>query len=108
MKKLLNLSQKPDAVYAAGDYAALGAYQVMKEEGIKVPEEIALVGFGNEPFTSLVSPSISSVNQNSAEIGKIAAERFLYRIENPEEEVTLTKHILNAELIVRGSSNKKE
>lgn len=106
MNQLLKLKEKPDAIYAAGDFAALGALQVLKEKNILVPQEIALVGFGNEPFTSLVTPSISSVEQHSKEIGRLAAERFLYRIKNPNEEVTLTKNILNAELIVRDSSKK--
>jgi LacI family transcriptional regulator len=107
MNQLLKLPNKPDAVYAAGDYAAFGAYQVLKENNIKVPDEIALVGFGNEPFTSFVNPAISSVNQHSAQIGKLAAEAFLYRIKNPDEKVSLNKIILNAELIVRETSNKK-
>lgn len=106
MTALLKLPNRPDAVYAAGDYAALGALQVLKEQHIKVPEEIALVGFGNEPFTSFVNPSISTINQHSAKIGKLAAEAFLYRIANPTKKVTLNKIILKAELKVRGSSNK--
>lgn len=106
MAKILEGPIRPDAVYAAGDFAALGALQVLKENNIKVPEEIALVGFSNEPFTSYVYPSITSVNQYSEEIGKLAAEAFLYRINNPSEKVTLNKIILNAELIVRDSSNK--
>lgn len=106
MSDLLKLPQKPDAVYAASDYAALGALQVLQENNINIPEEIALVGFGNEPFTSLVNPSISTVEQHSGEIGRLAAEAFLYRIENPTEKVTLTKRILNADLIVRETSRK--
>jgi LacI family transcriptional regulator len=106
MKDLLNLKNRPDAVYAAGDYAALGALQVLQENNIKIPEEMALVGFGNEPFTSYVTPSITTIDQHSDEIGKFAAEAFLYRIANPTKKVTLTKKILNAELIVRDTSNK--
>ena len=106
MQEFLNLKEKPDAVYVAGDYAALGALQVLQENNINVPEEISLVGFSNEPFTSYVKPSISTVNQHSAQIGKLAAEAFLYRINNPTKKVTLNKIILNAELIVRASSNK--
>ncbi len=107
MKELLTLSERPDAIYAAGDYAALGALQVIKEHGLKVPEDIALVGFSNEPFTSLVSPTITSINQHSAQIGKLAAKAFLKRIASPDEEVTLNKIILKAELIKRESSKRK-
>ena len=107
MRQLLSLKTRPDAVYVAGDYAALGALQVLKEHKILVPEEISLVGFGNEPFTDMVTPKITSVNQHSAEIGKQAANTFLKYIENDTIEQSLNKIILTAELIVRDSSNKK-
>jgi len=106
MQELLALDQPPDAVYIASDYAALGALQILNEQHIKVPEDICLVGFGNEPFTSLVSPSISTVDQHSEQIGKIAAETFLKRIKQDNWKPTLTKNILKSELVVRSSSNK--
>jgi len=106
MKQLLELKNRPDAVYAAGDYAALGALQVLQENHINVPEEIALVGFTNEPFTSLVTPSITSVEQHSEQIGKVAAETLIKRLEFPDEKVSLNKLILPAELIIRLSSKK--
>ncbi|PQJ81694.1 LacI family DNA-binding transcriptional regulator [Polaribacter glomeratus] len=107
MQQLLALKNKPDAVYVAGDYAALGAQQVLLENNIKIPQEIALVGFGNEPFTAMLTPSISSINQHSDEIGKKAAEAFLVHAKNSSFTQTLNKIILNAELIIRDSSNKK-
>ena len=107
MRQLLSLKTRPDAVYVAGDYAALGALQVLKEHKILVPEEISLVGFGNEPFTDMVTPKITSVDQHSAEIGKQAANTFLKYVANDSTEQRLNKIILTAELIVRDSSNKK-
>lgn len=107
MTQLLELPNRPDAVYAAGDYAALGALQVLEENNINVPHEMALVGFGNEPFTSLVTPSITSIEQHSDQIGEIAAKQFLKRIDFPDEKVTLNKLILQAELIIRSSSKKQ-
>ena len=106
MEQLLKLENRPDAVYAAGDYAALGALQVMQESNVKVPDDIALVGFSNEPFTSYIKPSISSINQHSEKIGKLAAEAFLDRIKHPKKEVKLNKIILKPELIIRESSNR--
>ncbi|SEK73697.1 transcriptional regulator, LacI family [Maribacter orientalis] len=104
MEKLLALENRPDAVYVASDYAALGALQVLKEKNIKVPEDIKLVGFGNEPFTSLVTPSITSVSQHSEQIGRLAAETFLGYIEKDIVVQSLNKIILDSELIIRSSS----
>ncbi|MEP2237629.1 MAG: LacI family DNA-binding transcriptional regulator [Maribacter sp.] len=104
IEKLLALKNRPDAVYVASDYAALGALQVLKERNIKVPEEIKLVGFGNEPFTSLVTPSITSISQHSKQIGKLAAETFLGYVDKDVVRQSLNKIILDSELIVRDSS----
>ncbi|NJB83473.1 LacI family DNA-binding transcriptional regulator [Wenyingzhuangia aestuarii] len=108
MEELLKLPQRPDGVYAAGDYAALGALQVLLENNIKVPEEIALVGFSNEPFTSLVTPAISTIYQHNEQIGKLVAKQFLKREKDKTWKPQLNKIILDAELIVRASSKKKE
>lgn len=104
MMALLKLKKRPDAIYVASDYGALGALQVLNEQNINVPNDIRLVGFGNEPFTSLVTPSITSVDQNSSDIGKLAAETFLERVNEPELKQTLNKNILEAKLIIRDSS----
>lgn len=106
MTQLLELEQRPDAIYAASDYAALGALQVLKENNIKVPQDICLVGFGNEPFTSLVTPTISTVNQNSEAIGRIAAETFLKRVNDSNWKPRLTKNILESKLIIGDSSDR--
>lgn len=104
MEELLGLDLVPDAVYAAGDYAALGALQVLQERGIKVPQDVALVGFSNEPFTSLVSPAITTVNQHNHDIGKLAAKQFLTRINDKKWKPVLNNIILQPELLQRASS----
>ncbi|MBF8149803.1 LacI family DNA-binding transcriptional regulator [Winogradskyella sp. F6397] len=104
MEKLLKLKDRPDAIYAASDYAALGALQVLNENRINVPNDIRLVGFGNEPFTSLVSPSMTSIDQHSKDIGRIAANTFLDYAAKDDVKQSLNKIILDAELIVRDSS----
>ncbi|WP_165749239.1 LacI family DNA-binding transcriptional regulator [Cellulophaga sp. Z1A5H] len=104
MQQLLDLKERPDAVYVASDYAALGALQVLQENNIKVPNEIALVGFGDEPFTAMLTPTLSSINQHSEEIGKLAAETFLKHVDTEDLKQTLDKQILQAELIIRDSS----
>ncbi len=107
MLELLQLKNRPDAVYVASDFAALGALQILQEKNIQVPNEIALVGFGNEPFTAMVTPALSTINQHSAEIGKMAANTFLELADVAELKQTLNKKILQAELIVRDSSKRK-
>lgn len=104
MKALLQLPSPPDGVYIASDYAALGALQQIQESGLRVPEDIKLVGFGNEPFTALVTPSITSVNQHSEQIGEAAATTFLELVKQDNLKQSLNKVILKAQLVERDSS----
>ena len=108
MLQLLALENRPDAVYVAGDYAALGALQILNEHNINIPNEIALVGFGDEPFSAMVTPAITSVNQHSYKIGRIAAETFLEYANQEKVKQSLNKIILDVKLIVRASSLKKK
>lgn len=82
--------------------------KLLNENNIKIPEEIALVGFGDEPFSAMVTPSITSVNQHSYKIGRIAAETFLQYTEATKIEQSLNKIILESNLIIRDSSLKKK
>lgn len=104
MMQLLKLENRPDAVYVASDYAALGALQILNEQNINMPNDIALVGFGDEPFTAMVTPTITSINQHSAEIGNQAALTFLSYAKEKNITQSLNKIILDAELVIRESS----
>jgi len=106
MTQLLELPKPPDAVYAASDFAALGALQVLEENNINIPNDIALVGFSNETFTSLIKPSISTINQRSESIGEMAAKTFLKRVKNSNWKPKLKKIMIEPELIIRDSSLK--
>lgn len=107
MNTLLRLKSPPDAVFAASDYAAIGAMQVLKEKGKRIPEDVALIGFMNETFTSFVDPGLTTVDQLSKKMGEIAASTFLEQVECPDEFVS-KKIILSPKLIVRGSSLKAD
>ncbi|MCF6130094.1 LacI family transcriptional regulator [Flavobacterium sp. AS60] len=104
-KKLLKLKVKPDAIFSASDFAALGAIKELKQQGYKIPEDFCVVGFGNEPFTEFMELSISSVDQCSVEMGKVAAQVFLEQVKNKDSKIE-KKVVLNGELLIRNSSSK--
>lgn len=105
MEKLLKLSEIPDAVFSASDYGAMGAMQVLKEVNIKIPQQVALAGFSNEPFAPFTDPSITSVDQLSFSMGKIAAKVFFDQIQSKSISAP-RKTVLMPELIIRQSSLK--
>ena len=96
-----------DAVFTLEDFTAMGVVQELKVAGKRIPEEVGVVGFANEAFTSLVSPAISTVDQRTVEMGEEIARLFLkllkkgdYYKHEPE------KIILEPLLLVRESSKK--
>ncbi|MBS2098439.1 LacI family DNA-binding transcriptional regulator [Carboxylicivirga linearis] len=85
-----------DAVFCAGDYSALGAMEGLKSLGYHIPDQFGIVGFANEPFSELMDPSLSSVEQNALEMGnKVAAAmiKAIQKEEVPEEEVIPVRFI---------------
>lgn len=94
-----------DAIFSSSDYAALGAIQQLKTKNISVPEQVAIVGFGNAPFTSYLDPAISTVDQNGLQMGQCAARVFLEQIKQGENYI-IRQHILQPQLIIRASSPK--
>lgn len=79
-KKLLAES-RPDALFCANDLMALGAMRAIQEEGYRIPEDIALIGFDDIDLASLARPTLSTVTQPKYETGKLAAELLFDRIE---------------------------
>lgn len=81
MDKIIKMKLKPDAVFAVNDPVALGAFQRIKEAKMKIPEEIALMGFSNNKLLNYIEPRLTTVSQPSFEMGKKAAEVLIERIE---------------------------
>ncbi|MGN6493627.1 MAG: LacI family DNA-binding transcriptional regulator [Agriterribacter sp.] len=105
MARLLEYS--PDAVFAVEDFTALGAMQAIKSAGKKIPGEIAIIGFANEAFGEYLTPSLSSVNQQTVRMGEETARLFFEMMHNKEWwHQPSKKLVLEPELILRQSSKK--
>lgn len=107
MEQLLKLEKMPDAVFSASDYGAMGAMQVLKERNIKIPEQVALAGFSNDPFTSFTDPTLTTVDQFSLMMGKVTAEQFFEHFKSKEKINKSQKIVLKPELIIRKSTLRK-
>lgn len=104
---LLKLDPRPDAISSSSDFSALGAIKTIKENGLKVPEDIAITGFSNEPFTKFMELPITTIDQSPIEMGKMAAKVFLEQATNTANITVEKKVVLKPELIIRKSSLKK-
>ena len=77
---LTTMASAPDAIFCASDYSALGALMYLKENGFNIPGDVAVFGFSNEPFTMLMDPPLSSIEQFPYKMGEAAAQLFLDEI----------------------------
>ncbi len=109
VSKMLNSTAKrPDAFFAHNDMSAVGAMMACKEAGLRVPEEVGIVGFSNWQFCSMVDPTLSSVYQPGFEMGVKSTALLLDWIEKKfEPEESDRSVVLATELVIRKSSKNK-
>ncbi|GAB3873848.1 LacI family DNA-binding transcriptional regulator [Hymenobacter segetis] len=105
-EQLLASGQQPDAIFTVSDRLAIGALLALRHRGQRVPEDVALVGFNDEPVASLLTPTLSSVSQPAFEMGKVAAQLFLEQL-NSESILPPRTIVLKPVLVVRESSLKR-
>ena len=108
VKKLWSSTSVPDAIFSASDSTALGACQELKKRKIKIPQEVAVIGFSNEPFTQFMELPMSSVDQTPVLMGNMAGQGFLDHIKDNFSGVSIEKKVVLApKIIVRKSSKRK-
>lgn len=102
--RLLELAQRPDAIFGVNDQIAIGAMKVIREKGWRVPEDIAVVGFDDSPISAYISPSLTSVGRPGRQIGEEAARIFLGSTNAENKKDSPVHIVLPSQLIVRDSS----
>jgi LacI family transcriptional regulator len=105
--EMLDAGIVPDGIFAVNDLTAIGAMQTIQKKGYKIPEEISIVGFSDGRFSGITDPHLTSVDQHGYEMGTTAAEILFQRILSGDEDYIPEIKVLNADLIIRGSSVKE-
>jgi len=107
MEELLRLPERPTAVFTVTDSEAIDAFRAIKEAGLKVPEDIALVGFGNSIESALLEVPLTVVDQPKSELGEKAAEILIQKMS--QSGITQPQQIaIRPKLIVRESCGAKK
>lgn len=101
---LLGMANPPDAIFCINDTTAIETLRILKEKKMKVPTDIAVVGFSNDFLADLIDPPLTTVFQPVREMGETAAQLLLDQIKREVSNWKSTVRVLNTELIVRGSS----
>lgn len=103
-EKLLTLNSLPEAIFAVNDPVALGALKKIREAGLEVPKDVAIIGFSDNPICEMIVPALTTVRQPAYEMGKISAELILESILNENKECANKIITLDTELIIRESA----
>lgn len=102
----LAMKELPDAILAINDPVAVGAFVRFKQAEVRIPDEVALVGFSDTPAARLIEPGLTTVYQPAFDMGRVAAELLLKQLDG-EEPVSPETVVLATELRVRGSSHPR-
>jgi LacI family transcriptional regulator len=106
MRQLLKLNPPPDGVFCYNDPVAAGAIKAVLEAGLRVPNDIAIIGAGNVHYSDLLRVPLSTIDQSSSAIGETAAELLVSCIES-KTPVPAKRILIAPQLIVRESSRRK-
>jgi DNA-binding LacI/PurR family transcriptional regulator len=106
--EVLNLKTKPDAILALGDKLTTGSLRVLKAKKLRVPDDMALIGFSNSDITELIDPALSIIKQPAFQMGEIATSLLLQLIESKHPVTNFETKVLAPQLIIRESSARSK
>ena len=101
-KHFINEKSDFTAIFAVNDPVALGAYEVLKKEKIRIPDDVAVIGFSNDPISAIVEPSLTTVEQPAYQMGVEAMKLLISQIKN-DDDTEITTKVLPTKLIIRDS-----
>ena len=103
---LLSMKNRPDAIFAITDSAAIGVIQTLKKFNIKIPDEIAVVGFSNSLNSTIIEPMLTTIDQPGERIGAMAMKCVIEEIEDSSNMIMHKTIEIRSNLIIRDSSFK--
>ena len=95
---------RPDALFAANDRCAVGCIQALKKKGVRIPAEIAIAGFGNDPVSSASDPELTTVGYPGETMGKAAVDQLMHRMQGSHAAKPVDTIVLRSNLIIRKST----
>ena len=106
--QIMKMKPMPDGAFITNDFSAAVCMQTLKEHGINIPEDIAIVGFNNDAISKIVEPQLTTINYPGIDIGEIAARNLIGLMKNDTSIMQTNTVIVKSDLIIRKSSLKKK
>ena len=104
--EILKMKPLPDGAFITNDFSAAVCMQTLKEHGIRIPQDIAIVGFNNDAISKIVEPKLTTIDYPGIDMGEIAARNLINHLKGKLDVKQLSTVIINSELIIRESSLK--
>ncbi|MAW93724.1 MULTISPECIES: LacI family DNA-binding transcriptional regulator [unclassified Leeuwenhoekiella] len=106
--RLMQAATPPDGIFCSNDTTAVSAILTLKKMGIKIPEEVAVIGFNDDPISSIVEPALSTVSHPAIEMGELCTQRILQHVLKKDDTPKIAERsVLDTHLIIRASSTRK-
>lgn len=105
--QIMKLDPLPDGIFITNDFVAAVCMRTLKEHGIRIPEDIAIVGFNNDAIAKLIEPALTTINYPGIDMGEIAARNLINHLKGVSNIHQTNTIIVRSELIIRKSSLKK-
>jgi LacI family transcriptional regulator len=107
-REIIRMNSKPDGVFITNDFSAAICMQTLKEHGIRIPQDVAVVGFNDDAISKIIEPQLTTIRYPGTEVGELAAQNLinhLHDIVGLQHPKTIT---VKSELIIRQSSVRKK
>jgi LacI family transcriptional regulator len=106
--EILKMKPLPDGLFVTNDFKAAVCMQELKRHGVRVPDDIAIVGFNNDAISKIIEPQLTTINYPGKDMGEITAKNLIGHLKGESNIATTNRIIVKAELIVRASSEKNK
>ena len=107
-RQILKMDPIPDGLFVINDFVAAVIMQALKEKGIRIPEDIAVVGFNNDVISKLVEPKLSTIDYPGFEMGQLVTRNLINHLKGGADLRQTSTVVMRTQLIVRESSMKKK
>lgn len=106
--QILKMKPLPDGAFITNDFSAAVCMQTLKEHGVRIPEDIAIVGFNNDAISKIVEPKLTTIDYPGIDIGEIAARNLINHMKGVSSIQNTNTIVVRSDLIIRNSSLKKK
>lgn len=104
VRQLLSMAQPPDGIFVANDFCATGCITALKQAGVSVPHDVAVVGFNDDPVAQVIEPSLTTVHYDGETMGEVAMRSLINLLNDVSGRQMMNPLVLGAELVIRASS----